>query len=474
MTFDAFNKVNKSKVQELKIKTNTKESLRWMEVLLENTQIPLKCPNYQGVFLSKNIDKRNYLITGTGRLLGFKVFVSYREILGQLDYANEVIYTEKISSEDGFTTIPFRGVFAMCKNIYQIIKENLSPKFVDVPFLGGLKSIILSAEPQEIINFYLPEIVLFGTGEDFRLFTATYMPDELPLPTPFTDQVQSEKPGFTIVSEEPSKAGYMDAMDKILHHLKTNYLKKIVFSRKCTIKPCAGFDRQHYINHLLDYYFQEYFYLFRQGEEASWIGVSPEVILKQKGRLAVTEPLAGTRKKTSDSTNYEAIRKELTTTPKDIAEHEHASRFMFDQLSSAKIGEVRVNTNRTLLETPYAFHIKSEIAINLNESASFFDFINAIYPPATIWGIPVEETEEILSKTEPFAREYYTGLYGYWTLDDIANIALVIRSAKLENETISVYAGGGIVESSNPEAEYDEAENKMRPMLAYFVDEKIL
>ncbi len=131
-----------------------------------------------------------------------------------------------------------------------------------------------------------------------------------------------------------------------------------------------------------------------------------------------------------------------------------------------------INCYKTLLETPYAFSYKKVKSLLTNKSASFFDFINAIYPPATIWGIPVEETEEILSKTEPFAREYYTGLYGYWTLDDTANIALVIRSANWKTKPL-VFMRAEVLGSSNPEAEYDEAENKIRPMLAYFVDEKI-
>ncbi len=59
-------------------------------------------------------------------MLGFKVFISYREILGQLDYANEVIYTEKISSEDGFTTIPFGSFYNVQKHLSNYKRKSIS------------------------------------------------------------------------------------------------------------------------------------------------------------------------------------------------------------------------------------------------------------------------------------------------------------------------------------------------------------
>lgn len=211
--------------------------------------------------------------------------------------------------------------------------------------------------------------------------------------------------------------------------------------------------------------------MFRQGEEAMWIGISPEIIMKQQGGRAVTKPLAGTRSKSEDAAQNTKILQDLTSANKDIVEHEHALYFMVDQLKRAGIGEVKIDKNKTVLETPYAFHIKSEISMILKENVSCFDIIGAIYPPATIWGIPVDRTERLLARTEPFDRGYYSGVYGYWNYEGIADTALVIRSAKVENGTVSVYAGGGIVKLSNIDAEFDETVNKMGPLLSYFQED---
>ena len=469
MNLDVFEPVNNSILTEIKASFNTEEMMSWVEEILESYSEVITCPKYQSVFLSKDIEKQENLIGAAGRLLGLKVSVSTTEILGELDYLGKVFFSTTINPDSDYITTPYQEVFDLCKSLYDRIKERLSTKLYVVPFIGGVRSIILNDQPQEIVNYYLPEIELFGGEDGFTLFTASHIPEKVfqPRPVDITDELV--RVGSSSIIDEPNKDEYLSMMAEILQKLEEKYLKKIVISRKRSITPEANFDREQYVKYLFRKYYQEYFYMFRQGEEAYWAGISPEVIIKQEGRQAVTEPLAGTRKKTSETTDYEAVRKELTSTPKDIVEHDYASFFMHDQLVGAGIGEVQIINNKTLLETPYAFHIKSKISIDLNPSSSFFDIIRAIYPPPTIWGIPIDKTEKTLLEAEPFDREFYTGLYGYWTFADKANIALVIRTVKVGEDSICLYAGGGIVASSDPIAEYEEAENKMLPLLDYFL-----
>ena len=70
----------------------------------------------------------------------------------------------------------------------------------------------------------------------------------------------------------------------------------------------------------------------------------------------------------------------------------------------------------------------------------------------------------------PFTRRPPSGA-SRWNYEGIADTALVIRSAKVENGAVSVYAGGGIVKFSNIDAEFDETVNKMGPLLSYFQED---
>lgn len=467
MNPEIFEAVNRSKLTEIHAPTDPEAVMSWVEDLLKSKSLNVSCSNYQSVFLCKDRENRENIIGATGRLLGIKVSVSSSKIVGELDYMGDVFYTTTISTAADCSSVPFHDVFTLSKSLYDRVKENLSAEFYSVPFVGGVRSICLADQLQEIVNYYLPEIELFAGEDRSYLFVASHIAANISDPKPTSTQ-EISRVSFTTISEEPTRSEYISTMADILQKLNEGFIKKIVFTRKRSIRPGVNFSREHYVKYLFRKYYQEYFFLFRQGEADYWAGISPEVIIKQDGRKAVTEPLAGTRKKTSETSDYEAVRRDLTGTPKDISEHDYALFHMYDQLVNGKIGHVQIDDNKTLLETPYAFHIKSKIAIDLDTSASFFDIIRAIYPPPTIWGIPVDKTEKILLESEPFKREYFTGLYGYWTFADTANIALVLRSVKIDTGSVCLYAGGGIVASSDPIAEYEEAENKMLPLMDFF------
>ena len=450
---------------------DAKEMSRWVERLQTEYGDKLHNNRYQSVFRSFGMDGGDMLIGGLGRLAGMRISVSHTKITGSLDLDGAVFYTEEDMPETGFDSIPFEAVFSLCGRLREKLKSLIDPEFYCVPFLGGIKSVMLSEEPQEIVDYYLPELVLFGSGNRFRLFSAAHIPEHIPLES-LPDS--GKKKGFCRVksrTECPGKAEYVQGMNHVLDELRQDTVQKVVVARRCTITPEDSFHCCDYAAHLYDRYFQEYYFMFRQGEEAMWIGISPEIIMKQQGGRAVTKPLAGTRSKSEDAAQNTKILQDLTSANKDIVEHEHALYFMVDQLQRAGIGEVKIDKNKTVLETPYAFHIKSEISMALKENVSCFDIIGAIYPPATIWGIPVDRTERLLARTEPFDRGYYSGVYGYWNYEGIADTALVIRSAKVENGTVSVYAGGGIVKLSNIDAEFDETVNKMGPLLSYFQED---
>ena len=446
---------------------DTRQMTRWVESIQAGYAAKLHNHRYQSVFRCFGMDGSDMLIGAAGRLTGMRILVSRTRLTGELDLDGSVVFTDEHTPGAEFDTVPFGEVFSLCNRLRNKLKQLIAPEFYGVPFLGGVKSIILSEEPQEIVNYYLPEIELFGTPGAFRLFSAGHIPGLLPLTLP---HVPSDHTLCSVSAREecPGKEDYTLRMNRVLDELKQDRVQKVVVARRCTVTPGEGFNRCGYAEHLFDGYFQEYYFMFRQGEDAFWVGISPEIIMKQQGSRAVTKPLAGTRKKLGDPERDAEIRRNLTSTNKDIVEHEHALYFMVDQLKRAGIGQVQIDKNKTVMETPYAFHIKSEISMQLRDNVTCFDIIGAIYPPATIWGIPVDRTEHLLAETEPFRRDYYSGVYGYWNCEDAADTALVIRSAKVENGAVSVYAGGGIVKYSDIDAEFDETVNKMRPLLSYF------
>lgn len=455
-----------ARLREVSCQMDAKQMVYWVEEVKKDCGEQIRARKYQSVFRCFDLEGKDVLIGALGRQAGIRVVVSHTKLIGQIDINGETVLTMEPSPGTRFESIPFKAVFSLCNQLRDHLKNMIDPEFYGVPVLGGIQSIILGDQLQEIANYYLPEIELFCTQSGTRLFTAAHISQQFSLSscTVHTPKTSCPVLGRT---EYPDRDEYRKRMDHVLDELKRDYLQKIVIARKCTVAVPDEFDRCDYGAYLFDRYFQEYFYLFRQGGDY-WLGISPEIIMKQKGNRAVTKPLAGTRKKESDEARNAEIREELTSTNKDIVEHEYALNFMVQQIQNAGIGKAQIDKNKIILETPYAFHIKSEISMALKENVSCFDVINAIYPPATVWGIPVDRVEGVLARTEPFSRGQFTGVYGYWDYSGNADTALVIRTAQLGQHSVSAYAGGGIVKYSDIDSEFNETVNKMQPLLSYF------
>lgn len=285
-------------LQEVSCQMDAKEMVYWVEEVKTDCGKQIRAGEYQSVFRCFDLEGKDVLIGAVGRQAGIRVVVSHTKLIGQIDINGETVLTMEPSPGTRFESIPFEAVFSLCNQLRDHLKKMIDPEFYGVPVLGGIQSIILGDQLQEIANYYLPEIELFCTQSGTQLFTAAHISQQISLSfrTVHTPKTSCPVLGRT---EYPDRDEYRKRMDHVLDELKRDYLQKIVIARKCTVSVPDEFDRCDYGAYLFDRYFQEYFYLFRQGGDY-WLGISPEIIMKQKGNRAVTKPLAGTRKKESD------------------------------------------------------------------------------------------------------------------------------------------------------------------------------
>ncbi|SAJ20509.1 menaquinone-specific isochorismate synthase [Enterobacter cloacae] len=74
-------------------------------------------------------------------------------------------------------------------------------------------------------------------------------------------------------------------------------------------------------------------------------------------------------------------------------------------------------------------------------------------------GLPRQAAREFIAKVEPFDREWYAGSAGYLSRDQ-SEFCVALRSARVHDAALRLYAGAGIVSGSDPEQEWQEIENK--------------
>ena len=72
---------------------------------------------------------------------------------------------------------------------------------------------------------------------------------------------------------------------------------------------------------------------------------------------------------------------------------------------------------------------------------------------------------EIINELEPARRGPYCGAILWIGFDGAMDSSIVIRTLVIKDGIVAAQAGGGIVADSDPAAEYDEAMNKIWPLL---------
>ena len=202
---------------------------------------------------------------------------------------------------------------------------------------------------------------------------------------------------------------------------------------------------------------------------------SPERLIKSDADgILETRPIAGTRGRGKTPEDDAVIGQSLLENEKEVAEH-----LMLVDLARNDLGRVcapgSVTVDELLVLERYSHvtHLVSNVRGQLNPQASPWDALRAVFPGGTITGCPKLRCMEILARTEPVPRGFYTGALGYI---DAATPAMdwniLIRSAFLLQESVplryhaAVHVGAGIVHDSVPAHEFRECQRKAEATLS--------
>jgi len=209
------------------------------------------------------------------------------------------------------------------------------------------------------------------------------------------------------------------------------------------------------------------FACFLELPEVSILGSSPERFLQVAADGAVeSRPIKGTRPRGRDPADDEVQRRALAASTKDRAEN-----LMIVDLVRNDLGRVcetgSVHVPELMVIEPYAsvFQMVSTIRGRLRADRDALDLVGATFPPGSMTGAPKIAAMRLLDRLESVRRAIYSGAIGYLDARGGADLSVVIRTAFVRDGHVYLHAGGGIVADSDPAAEYEEALDKLRPLL---------
>lgn len=202
-------------------------------------------------------------------------------------------------------------------------------------------------------------------------------------------------------------------------------------------------------------------------DNKTYIGGSPEMLVRVTGKQVETFPIAGTRKITDDEQKNEQLKQELLHDEKELAEHTMLVDLGRNDIGRVcRHGSVRVAELMQIKRFSHVQHIVTHVVGTLDDKHDMFSAFEAVFPAGTVTGAPKVRAMEIINELEPDVRGQYAGAIGYFSNNGCCDFAITIRSIFFDGRDGFVQSGAGIVTDSTPQGEFKETEHKAGAMIA--------
>jgi para-aminobenzoate synthetase component 1 len=381
------------------------------------------------------------------------------------------------------------STIASTANPFDLVKQQLMPdcteKAFDLPFNGGaigyfsydlarrLEKLPTIAEDAEhiaemavgiyawavIVDHYQHKTYLIGQDIDSQTWQG------------LVDQfsrvpAQRAADDFKVVGEivcNMDKSSYTAAYNRIKSYLKEGDCYQVNlaqrFAAACQGNPWTAYQRLRSIN-------SAPFSCYLNLPEVQILSSSPECFLKVTDGIVETKPIKGTRPRKQDTAEDNIQIKELTYSHKDKAENLMIVDLLRNDISkTCKKGSVKVPKLFAVESYATVHHLVSTITGVLADGQHALDLLKSCFPGGSITGAPKIRAMEVIEELEPNRRGIYCGAIGYIGFNGNMDSNIAIRTLVHSGGTIRFWAGGGIVNDSVLEEEYQECFDKAAAML---------
>jgi menaquinone-specific isochorismate synthase len=246
-----------------------------------------------------------------------------------------------------------------------------------------------------------------------------------------------------------SRDAWHDIVQRALAVIRIGDARKIVLARDIEVEADAPFDVVDVLSALRATQPGCTVY----GHEG-FIGASPEVLLRRNGRSVRSRPMAGT----GDDPDA------LLASAKDAHEH----RIVVDAIAAELhdlCSDLRISGPRAMRFASVT-HLATTIDGELKDAAlDALGLALRLHPTPAVAGSPTDAARTMIRALEGRARGRYAGPCGWMDARGDGEFIVALRCAEVRGSHARLYAGAGIVEGSEPAAEWAETQAKLQPML---------
>ena len=252
---------------------------------------------------------------------------------------------------------------------------------------------------------------------------------------------------------------YRAAVSGGLAAIASGAVNKIVLARAQDMRADAPLHPLRLLNGLRERFPGCYSFSVANGRGHSFIGASPERLVRVSKGVLETEALAGSAPRGQSASADAAFGAGLLASEKDQREHQHVIASIRRRLEPLGL-VLDFPTEPALRKLANVQHLHTPVSAALPAGVTLLAALAQLHPTPAVGGTPRESAVARIRELETFSRGLYAGAIGWVNARGGGEFLVGIRSALIAGETARIYAGAGIVAGSDLEREFAETELK--------------
>jgi isochorismate synthase len=267
----------------------------------------------------------------------------------------------------------------------------------------------------------------------------------------------------------PSPAGYAETVRTALERIRGGQVDKVVLARTLQLEALDDWSVPELLAELVGRNPSATSLAVPLDDpadpKARWlVGATPELLLRRRGPSVLLRPLAGSIPRSPEPDEDMRRSDALMSSDKDRREHQ----FVVDAVVESLSPFCRTITapEPELVATPAVWHLATRITALLNDTdTTSVDLVAALHPTPAVGGSPRKQALKVIDEIEDLDRGCYAGAVGWQDVHGDGEWVVAVRCAEVSGRSLRIFAGAGIVEGSDPDAEVAETAAKMRTVL---------
>jgi salicylate biosynthesis isochorismate synthase/menaquinone-specific isochorismate synthase len=279
-------------------------------------------------------------------------------------------------------------------------------------------------------------------------------------PLPLLDPAPT---GHFVVHSPMPPSHYEEAVARAVQRIQAGELEKIVLAREVQVTAPTAHDPGAVYEVLRTGFPSCFVYALGRGR-ATFVGASPELLVRRDGQRASTVALAGSTRRSADPALDDHLGESLVHSEKDRHEVAIVARRIARALAPYSVW-VTAAPEPALVRVANIQHLATPIRAQLARPVGAVALAGGLHPTPAVGGEPFSAADPLIPALEGLDRGWYAGPVGWTDLTGDGEFCVALRCALLRGLTATCYAGCGIVAGSDPASELAETEVKLAAML---------